>query len=788
MKRRITASVGNSITVPIKQGGLTARHSAHVLAIIKTAKGVEISNDRQHLTRSKQIPNLENNLVSKAIVTHLLTEQKHHQFTPATPEKIILPEEESGDAVEIAVHNAVHDFEKTLTARIGTVPTQSFPKQHRQFTKTKTYKQSAPAHHAVIWRAVAVFGVLGLLVTTPLYGAKLFANAAFLQSEISRKAKEVFGDVKGGGDAIASGDSFAAGLAFNDASRKLDESYALITTFKSQTELLTAALPTLGSKVTSAQGLSKAASESTKAVSLALAAFDQKKFDNTALPAIEQTLKSALPHIQAAKTAMASVTVTDLPPELQEKVQLFKTEINNLEPTLTTLTSMLGTWNALMAQKPVQRIVLVFQNNNEMRATGGFWGSFAYVTLKNGAIDSIEVPGGGTYDLQGSLDRLVRPPTPLTLVKNRWEFQDANWFPDFRDSAKQAVWFLEHSGYPTPDAVVAITPDVLKSLLTITGPIEIKDFAKQVDANNVTDVLQKNVEIEYNKKENQPKKIIGSLATTLLDKLTTLKGEQQLKALESLYRSLNYRDIMMFHQNEDAAKTIHDAGWDGAVADWDNDYLMVVNSNVAGQKTDGVITQSIDKKTVIDAKGVLTTTLTINRTHTGKKGDLFNGVRNVDFMRVYVPEHSVLLQAKGFVYPDESLFKATLTSSTTANLASIEAGTSIEPTTGTTVSTERGKTVFGNWVMTDPGQTSTVTLTYRTPSLMTTAQSGTISNTGRYLLMTQAQVGSKNTTFKHTLSIPRNWTVLANTVEGGKFQETVPLTTDHVSGVVVKME
>ena len=803
VKRRIEISKGTPIIVPIKTGGLVSRHSPHVVVVSKTKQGVHVSKDKEHFKKTLDQRSEQRN---KLDIIHAAVEQSvSKQFTPDTSSLITNKTSESilsntslaqkrieestpwgpltleHPHIEKHAEESVRIVEKNLKTRIKQSPI-SYPKPKKEFTKDphENYKQTA--NHTAVWKTVGVFGLLGLLVSSPLYGAKMFVHASYLKEEISSRARAALQDVKKGNAAIADGNTELANMAFKDASNKLNKSYDLLANFKSQTDIITAAIPSLGSKVKSAKNLSLAASESAKAVSLTFNAFNNKTFDATALPHIASVLKTALPHVTAAKKAMNNVVIADLPPDLQEKVSLFNKAINEIEPAITTLESMVSTWNGILAQKSTQRIVLIFQNSSEIRATGGFWGSFAYVTIKNGKIEKIEVPGGGTYDLQGSLDRLVKPPTPLTLLKTRWEFQDANWFPDFRDSAKQAVWFLEHSGFATPDAIIAITPDVLRGMLEVTGPIEIPGFNKTVNAENATDILQVAVEQEYDKVENKPKKIIGALTDALLAKMSKLSSENQLQVMESLYNNLNAKDIVMFHKNEKAQKIISEAGWDGALATWDNDYLAIINSNIAGQKTDQVIKQYVDKKSTILEDGTVETVLAITRNHTGKKGDVFTGVRNVNYMRIYVPQNAILEEARGFTYPDESLFKVVSTTSTVPLLAKIEATEEIETVSGTIVSLERDKKVFGNWTITDPGQATTVKITYRVPKLLNKNS----ENVMRYTLLTQSQAGSKQTTFHHEVHMPKNFSIKATTFPQTTPKETIQLSNDHVSGVVIQ--
>ena len=91
-------------------------------------------------------------------------------------------------------------------------------------------------------------------------------------------------------------------------------------------------------------------------------------------------------------------------------------------------------------------------------------------------------------------------------------------------------------------------------------------------------------------------------------------------------------------------------------------------------------------------------------------------MNNVDYLRVYVPKGSVLLAADGFRAPDPALFEIPDEDwIMDDDLAYGLAAASVHPASGTTILEEHGKTVFGNWVQTRPGTTSTVTLRYELP-------------------------------------------------------------------------
>lgn len=109
-------------------------------------------------------------------------------------------------------------------------------------------------------------------------------------------------------------------------------------------------------------------------------------------------------------------------------------------------------------------------------------------------------------------------------------------------------------------------------------------------------------------------------------------------------------------------------------------------------------------------------TVTITKEHRGLKSALFEGANNVDYIRLYVPEGSTLINASGFEIPSPTLFEASdvpLEKDPDLTLAASNQFT--DPASGTDIWNESGKTVFGNWMQTKPGETQVVIFSYVLP-------------------------------------------------------------------------
>jgi hypothetical protein len=174
---------------------------------------------------------------------------------------------------------------------------------------------------------------------------------------------------------------------------------------------------------------------------------------------------------------------------------------------------------------------------------------------------------------------------------------------------------------------------------------------------------------------------------------------------------------LFYFEDEELQNEVVERGWAGKLRETNKDYLMVVNTNIAGGKSDRRMKQVINHNVEIMDDGRVVDTLMIRRTHTGKRNEPFYGVRNVNWMRVYVPEGSKLISASGFRGPDPIYFEEP---DPEWNIdPDVEAEESsqviVEQAQNTYVYNESGKTVFANWSMVDPGESREITIKYELP-------------------------------------------------------------------------
>ena len=472
----------------------------------------------------------------------------------------------------------------------------------------------------------------------------------------------------------------------------------------------------------------------------------------------EKNLIQGNEEIQAALRLLEYVHPESLPKEKQRPFQRGEALLPVLAHALDLSVTHLDLLKELIGGNGPRLYLFLFQNNHELRPTGGFIGSYALLEMRSGEVRRFFVDG--IFNPDGQLKENIVPPLPIQKISTGWSLHDSNWFPDFPTSAEKARFFYEKTGGPTTDGVVALTPEVLERLLRIMGPVDLPEYGVTIDAQNFVPLIQEEVETGYDKEENNPKKILGDLTGVILRRLIENPNPQLLIQLgDEFVRLLNERHILLFARDNRIQALIENSHWSGKVLSTPYDYLSVIHTNINGFKTDGVIQDEIGHRVSIQADGSLIDTVTITRTHTGGNTDYdwWNRV-NANYMRVYVPLGSKLLSASGMTREVNvpPVDYTALNFRRDPDVEQEEGRIQVDPESGTRIGEEFGKTVFGNWVYVSPGEQVTVIYRYRLPFQLSLDSSHPVP----FSILYQKQSGTSDWKLSTEVDYPSEKTVI----------------------------
>ncbi len=570
-------------------------------------------------------------------------------------------------------------------------------------------------------RAIGGFVLASFLFVLPIHAMHFVSNLKTTKSGLENASQTALSQLRAGADAVLVRDASAASTSFDKAGSAFSRAKQSVNDLGAATSLLLSAIPATGKTyrtgtalISAGQSLSSAGERIAQGV---LAAQGELSPTPTSrLKILTTYVSSAQPELRNAAALVAAVDANDVPDAQRATFAQLADKLPKLVATVDEFLSFADMAGTILGGSGSKRYLVVFQNNTEIRATGGFMGSFAELQMDNGTMTKMDVPGGGTYDLQGSLKTNLVAPEPLSLLNARWEFQDANWFPDFPATARQIMQFFGDAGGGTVDGVIAVNATYVQDFLGLLGPIDMPEYGRTIDSENFLSETQKIVETEYDKTENKPKAFIGDLAPKLIDRVMNGSSQDFFAVIDRVDAGLRSRDVQVYFTDGALERKVRDLGWGGEIRQVAGDYLMLVDTNLGGGKTDGVISETSTLDVAIGPDGGIIDTVTVTRTHNGSPTDEFSGANNVDYVRLYVPQGATLLSSGGFTIPDPSLFAAApaewqIDDDLLYPMESLRQDSASK----TAIYDEFGKTVFGNWVQTKPGTSSTFTFSYRLP-------------------------------------------------------------------------
>ncbi len=431
-------------------------------------------------------------------------------------------------------------------------------------------------------------------------------------------------------------------------------------------------------------------------------------------------LESIRGQIAAAVTRFRNVPTRGVLPVLSSVIDQVQAQLPFLDQAVANIIPATQIIPSIAGFPDQKTYLFLMENNTELRPTGGFIGTYGILKVSSGEITSFAT--SDVYHLDNPVKDTLRvePPPPLRRYNatTQWFFRDSNWSPDFPTAAQKALEFyrLERGPEKNIDGVIAVTPTFISSLLKISGDITVDGMT--FTAANLIDKLQP---------RSERKELIGEMSKILLNRILALPQRRWQELITAVTTALTEKQMLLYAREAALQSRILEQHWGGAVEALTVDGLTVIDANLAGLKTDSVMDRTL-AYTLNAGHSEATATLGITYTNRGKISARTTRYRT--YTRVYLPLGSTLISSQGAMRDDK--------------LRGGGQGT-------VDVSEELGRTVLGAFISIEPGETGTLTFSYRLPTSITNA-----INNGKYELLVQKQPGTLAHGFNASLNFPRS--------------------------------
>ncbi|MHA3702230.1 DUF4012 domain-containing protein [Jatrophihabitans sp. YIM 134969] len=326
--------------------------------------------------------------------------------------------------------------------------------------------------------------------------------------------------------------------------------------------------------------------------------------DLTALQRASGPVHRAALAADAANQSVAALPRSTWLPAVDTATDRLAGQLSSLGSTLRTTDQALRVLPTMLGDDGrTRKYFIAFQNNAELRGTGGLPGAFAIATATNGKVaiesfnsDSLlagKIPSGVDFGKAYNL-QYANPTVARTTDTPYNTYVDSNVSPNFPYAAQiwLAMWKNTHG--EQLDGALTVDPSALSYLLAATGPTTAPDGV-QVTSKNVVALLQKDVYAQFPARgENSARKqYILDVASAVEKKV--LSGARNGRALlDGLARGVSERRIVAWSTDPGVQSVLASAPIGGTISATDQPYGMLVLNNGAAGKLDYYLGRSVD--------------------------------------------------------------------------------------------------------------------------------------------------------------------------------------------------
>ncbi|MGY2876242.1 hypothetical protein ACVW00_003432 [Marmoricola sp. URHA0025 HA25] len=245
----------------------------------------------------------------------------------------------------------------------------------------------------------------------------------------------------------------------------------------------------------------------------------QGRVDLGAITKLQPQLARAHRNLNDAVDRTRAVTSSHLHAWVREGVLSLAEQIEQADSALTAADRTAQVLPSMLGADGPRTYLLMFDNNAEIRATGGLPGAYAVLRADRGKLALVQQ---GTAVDVGQFDQPVLPQSPAEHALYDTQlaefFQDTNFTPEFPRTAAlvRQMWQLRHG--QQLDGVISVDAVTLSYLLRATGPVQAPGGVT-LTSDNATSELLNQVYFRIPDNEGQDA-FFRTVARDVFDKVT----------------------------------------------------------------------------------------------------------------------------------------------------------------------------------------------------------------------------------------------------------------------------
>ncbi len=458
---------------------------------------------------------------------------------------------------------------------------------------------------------------------------------------------------------------------------------------------------------------------------------------------IAQTLDKISPDLDKVEVdmAMAQKELDQIDPlrypesiagkNIRSKIIEVKGAVADSTKLLTQSKPLIKLLPELLGNEAPKTYMVLFQNDAELRPTGGFMTAYAFLRVSKGKIEPLS--SFDIYDLDARFNKKVPAHDAIKKYLNETylNLRNSNMSPDYKVSMDLFYkYFRDIPGFPKPDAIVAIDTQFPVEILKVIGKIGVGGWGNfgpendpACDCPQVVYALEQIADRPVAGFRTDRKAVLGPLMHSMMANAMGSPKHTWPKLINVVLDAIKQKHLLFYFIEDKTQLIAEDFNAAGRITPYTFDYLHVNDANLGGAKSDMYIVREVEQD--IEKSGdTVTKTVAISYNNPRKgsncnleAGELcLNGVYR-DYVRLLVPKGSKLISVVGSEVKEQ-------------------------------VSEDLDKTVFEAFFTMRPQSSSKIVFKYELPPL----------DLSTYKLLIQKQPGTPS--IKHTIIFNSNQTIV----------------------------
>lgn len=280
-----------------------------------------------------------------------------------------------------------------------------------------------------------------------------------------------------------------------------------------------------------------------------------------------------LPQLSAifdnAKTHIDRIDMKAIHPYIKSNISQIVDIVDTAAPTLSFAQENLPVLLSTLGADGPRNYALLFQNNAEIRATGGNPGAGAVLTVDNGKVTMRQDQAALNFVLLGPKGQfpqhLADPAEEKLFEGDTWAHsQNYTRTPDFTDTAHLVGGLWSQTVGGNLDGVISIDPITLSYMLQVAGPVQVPDETTPVAADNAVKLLLSDTYERFGAKGELADLYFAKVSAAVFSKVMS-GGWDPLKMVEQLQKATREQRIYAWFADEKQQAMATQLGIDGKI-------------------------------------------------------------------------------------------------------------------------------------------------------------------------------------------------------------------------------